>query len=164
MPSCSFVVTKGRVKLVTNSGELCEVFLPASYFKVVQKQRCFDESASRSTRASHTQHTHYTHARRTTSRTRAHTFSFYSISIFFLSLSHSYLIRLYIAPREKEREIFFSLSRVRSPLSFSVSRVSAKAVHAKARASYCSHALLFDTNECFVFSRSLSFYVFFFLL
>ena len=129
----------------------------------VQRQRCFNESASRSTRASHTQHTHYTHARRTL-RTRAHTFSFYSISIFSLSLSFIPYQALHRTAGEREREIFFSLSRVRSPLSFSVSRVSAKAVHTKARASYCSHALLFDTNECLVFSRSLSFYVFFFLL
>ena len=152
---------KGKVGYKFRS-ELCEVFLPASYFKVVQKQRCFDESASRSTRASHTQHTHYTHARRTTLRTRAHTFSFYYISIFSLSLIHT--LSGFTSHRGRKRERFFSLSRVRSPLSFSVSRVSAKAVHAKARASYCSHALLFDTNECFVFSRSLSFYVFFFLL
>ena len=96
---------KGKVGYKFRS-ELCEVFLPASYFKVVQKQRCFDESASRSTRASHTQHTHYTHARRTTLRTRAHTFSFYSISIFSLSLIHT------LSGFTSHRERFFSFSRV----------------------------------------------------
>ena len=75
----------------------------------VQRQRCFNESASRSTRASHTQHTHYTHARRTL-RTRAHTFSFYSISIFSLSLIHT--LSGFTSHRGRKRERFFSLSRV----------------------------------------------------
>lgn len=113
-------------------------------------------------RVAHATYTLHTRTSYYITHARAHIFLLFYF--YFFSLTHSYLIRLYIAPREKERDIFFSLSRVRSPLSFSVSRVSAKAVHAKARASYCSHALLFDTNECFVFSRSLSFYVFFFLL
>ena len=110
---------KGKVGYKFRS-ELCEVFLPASYFKVVQKQRCFDESASRSTRASHTQHTHYTHARRTTLRTRAHTFSFYSISIFSLSLIHT--LSGFTSHRGRKRERFFSLSRVYVLLSLSLCR------------------------------------------
>ena len=150
-------MTKGRVKLVTNSEKLCEVFLPASYFKSSTKTEVFnDESASRSTRTHRTRNIHITHTHVVLHYARARThFSFYSISIFSLSLIHT-LSGFLHNQGERERDIF-SLSRVRSPLSFSVSRVSAKAVHAKARASYCSHALLFDTNECFVFSRSLFF-------
>ena len=96
-----------------------EVFLPASYFKVAQKQRCFDE-ALLTPSAADTQHTHYTHARRTTLRTRAHTFSFYSISIFSLSLIHT--LSGFTSHRGRKREIFFSLSRVYVLLSLSLCR------------------------------------------
>ena len=142
---------KGKVgyKLRTR---LCSV-LPASYLSSTKTEGCFDESAwPAQWRRAHNIHVH-THASYYITRARAHTFS--SILFLFFSLTHSYLIRLYIAPLKKERDIFFSLSRVRSPLSFSVSRVSAKAVHAKS-----TRELLFPRvcslipNEYFVFSRS----------
>ena len=57
-------------------------------------------------------HATYTLHTRTSYITHARAHILLLFYFYFLSLSHSYLIRLYIAPREKERERFFSLSRV----------------------------------------------------